>query len=311
MVHAWLPYRDDEDTAHHYRYAKGEMNIDPLLDWITEEVQKSVKLLEQGHYMEYVESHFPLRYREGSISRRNYWKYVPSDIKRSFGNLDLKVKKEFLKWVKEHQDDQPTVENFTSGDYFRTSKIYYEIKGLIREDERNLTPRELYLRHSDGRCGKLTDLDIDSATEFADWLRNGSYEHHAFEIDYAHKWLRPCEKDGKIDFSLTYYLDEENAELIADVMKMVNRGVPMGARHFTYLAKEISGCGKYNIVPPCYDSKRWLSHEELLKRIEKKEPLSENRRLPYDAPEELVDKIKWKPLPKVEMKKTNTRRNSK
>ncbi len=294
----------DEDTAHHYnRYAKGEMDIAPLLDWITQEVQKAVKLLENGRYMEYVDSHFPLRYREGSISRKKYWKYVPSDIKRSFGNIDPKTKKEFLKWVKEHKNDQPAVENFTSGDYFRACKIYYEIKGLIGEDEGNLTPRELYLRHSDGRCGRLTDLDVDSATEFADWLRSGTYEHHAFEIDYADKWLRPCEKDGKFDLSLTYYLDEENAELISNVMELVKRGVPIGARHFTTLAEKISGCGKYNIVSPCYDSKRWLSHEELLRRAKQKEPPSENRRLSYDAPEELVKQIKWKPLPKVVMMK--------
>ncbi len=300
---AAVPY--DKDTSHHYERVEGEMDIAPLLDWITQEVHKALELLKKGQYMEYVDKHFPVRYREGSISRKKYWKYVPSDVKLSFGNLDPKIKREFLKWVKEHQNDQPKIDNFTSGDYFRACKIYYEIKGLIRENEGDLTPRELYLKHSDGRCGGLTDLDIDSASEFADWLRSGCYEHHAFEIDYAHKWLTPYEENGKIDLGLTYYLDEQNAELIGDVLEMVKRGVPIGARHFTALAKIMEGHGTYSIVSPCYNSNRWISYRDFQKSRKKstynRDRLSERRVLPLEAPEEMMNEIKWKPLPKIEM----------
>ena len=273
-----------------------------LVSWIIDEVKKNITRLADRTYVQFLEKNIPKKYREGIIKQSDFWRYVPEDFSLTFGKVDKIEIQRFLSWYDEHKDDQPLIENITADYYFQICKVYYEIKGMIGEKEKKCTPEELYWKFSDGRASGLDKIPVDDPNAFRRWLH--SYpEHHAWEINYAHKWLRIEEgENGKFDLSYNLY-EHETGELLHDLLNLLDKGVLIGARHYTHLAESLQGNYDIEITSPCYNPSSW--GKELVKtnfNVPFRTGARYHRRLPKSPSEELLNAIHWLPFPPVRLK---------
>lgn len=277
-------------------------DICPLLEWMLEKSESAINLLREGTYMDYVRDSITPECREGRIDCKTYWSFVPEAKARQFGPIDPDIEREFITWVDEHSDDEFGVDKFTSGDYFRACREYYEVTGNLKESDEGKTPKELYKRYSDGRYDRLCELDEDSPEEFDRWLTEGHYEHHTWELDYAHIWLAVEKENGNYYLSLSYYGDYDVHTQIEVIMKLVNRGLPIPARIYKDLVRKLKGDGLIKIVSRLADYEKWLPVDEWRrKREDEYSQLIDTVLLPQPTPDGLVKAITWSDIPAVRL----------
>ena len=70
-----------------------------------------------------------------------------------------------------HREENSQVVDMTANKFFEYCRIAY-LASERKEDhfDHNLSGRELYSRHADGRCGALLEIDPDSPDQFLAWL---------------------------------------------------------------------------------------------------------------------------------------------
>lgn len=275
------------------------IDICPLLKWMMEETQKAIAMLREGTYMDYVRANISPECKCGQIDCKTYWSFVPEAKIQKFGQIDPESERMFLTWVDLHSEDEVGVDRFTSGDYFRACKEYYEVTGKLKESDMGKTPKELYQKYSDGRDGGLCELNEESAEEFDRWLTEGHYEHHVWELDYAHIWLQVDKDNGKYYLKLYYHGDSKAFTEIKVVIALVKRGLPISAHFYKNLAKKLKGVGFIAVVAEVANYDNWIPLE---KRRIRDPQLIDSVVLPRPAPDGLVESIDWSDIPDVRLK---------
>ena len=295
-----------EEWDDYHRFCQGKLDVRPLLAWMESEIKNCMKELEAGTYMTRIKETLPYRYREGEILCKRYWEFYPEQRERTYGELLPDEQERFLIWYEKNKDRNPGLETFTSRDYFNACRVYYEITGKLKEEDSEKTSRELYLKYSDGRDGHLRDLEEDSAKAFAEWLEKGYYEHHVWELDYAHKWLRVHKRDGKYNLTLTYYDDFEVSELLPVVLAMAERGLPMDASAYSGTVRKIKGEGYLTVASPLFSSNWWeVNANPFFNNRDERLKYDERRCLRVPVPDEILKEVKWYDLPEVSIKDSN------
>lgn len=134
-------------------------------------------------YNAQLEKNLSYQKRTGRIVRKAFWDILGEDAERldeKLGNYHIDVMKTVVK--KQKMAKQPQIHTgISADDFFRYCEICYDANHYFDEADEKLSPREKYIRMSDGRHGGLLDIDPGSKDDFIKWYRSD-------RIMGAHPW---------------------------------------------------------------------------------------------------------------------------
>lgn len=165
-----------------------------LLPLLTEAAEKSMAMLKNGTYNDYVEKNLPYEHRTGVIKRSDEWKADPDAKKYVWENMDEETYTRFRSLLPTNGEEKISrIKPFTANDFFKACYIgykacSYDLNGLDEPSwqESNATTKSpmniysrAYLRYADGRDEGLTGtghglnedpgIDFDSPSEWDAW----------------------------------------------------------------------------------------------------------------------------------------------
>ncbi|MBQ9438642.1 MAG: hypothetical protein IJU50_09965 [Lachnospiraceae bacterium] len=153
-----------------------------LLPLLTEAVKKSMDMLREGTYNDFVDKNLPYQHRIGVISRKNLWTVYPKDRESIFENLSEEVYRKFQDYLADNDKYKiGRMKSFTANDFFKACELGYKAceKAGFKYDCGDMTPVELYLHFADGRDEGLTGtghglnegpgIDFDDPKAWDEW----------------------------------------------------------------------------------------------------------------------------------------------
>ena len=269
-----------------------KMNMGDFLLWIIEELKWCIEMLQKGTYNDYIRDNLPYEHRAGVIRRKEYWRYVPRDKKRTLGDVDEHEKKEFLAWHEQYKEESGYgMKCMTSGEYFEACDVLYELFG--KREEEYLTPIEKYKKYSDGRDNGLTQLDVHSKEQFEEWYAIGFFDH-AWDLYWGKAAsLRLFRRDDGCCY-FDYY-DKCVGETIHYALELIKHGCVLCAAHYNAMVQEMQGEDMITICPQgCGVIYYERGAKETLRA-------SDYRLLPETYSKELVESITWYDIPEVKL----------
>lgn len=146
-----------------------------LLPLLTEAVKKSMDMLRNGAYNDFVEKNLPYQHRTGVISRKDLWTVYPENRENIFENLSDEVYRKFQNYLADNDKYKiGRIKSFTANDFFKACELGYRAceKAGFEYHCRDMSPVELYLHFADGRdeglTGKGHGLHKGTSIEFDD-----------------------------------------------------------------------------------------------------------------------------------------------
>lgn len=232
-----------------------DMEVPELARWLVDSVKGRIRMLEDGTYNDFVRENLPPRHRTGTVLNGKCWDAAPRYLAKIRGNLsDADVEEFCVKaYEQEKWDDIPYgIKDMTANDFFRFCAMGYSACGYEDGDR---TPKERYVRHSDGRDDGLTALDPDSPEAFADWLYCRSYcGGHPWEVCGDGKDANvtlSVKGDRKGGYRL--YLDGDSwtrsAETSRFYLALTRAGLPVYLQNAGTLADRLRGKERLGIIP--------------------------------------------------------------
>ena len=191
-----------------------------LCELILPAAQKSMEMLRDGTYNNYVEKNLPYEHRTGVILRSDEWKVAPDVKDYVWENMDDVTFQAFKVYLASNSKDEiERFTTFTANTFFRACVMGYKAIGYALED---LTPVQAYLRYADGRDDGLTGtghglnegpgIDPDDPSAWDKWyngprggghpwevVRGGNSTHVELYVMNDKEELRYQLRSGKID----------------------------------------------------------------------------------------------------------------
>jgi len=152
-------------------------------------VEKSMGMLREGSYNDYVSNHLPYPFRTGVIRRSVVYAHEPEYQENVKDGLKDEENDHFKKLITSGVNNEETIgrlSSFTANDFFRACCLGYKACGY---DLTNLSPSQAYLKYADGRDEGLTGtgyglnegpgIDFDDPVAWDAWYfdRNRSGGH--------------------------------------------------------------------------------------------------------------------------------------
>lgn len=160
--------------------------LNDLLDFIIVKAKKSIKLMKDGIYNDYVKNNLSFKNRFGVIKRSDYWNIYPEVEKELYEKINENEISDFVKYARSKTEDR--IKEMNASMYFEWVKIALEAIGY---EVSNMAAKEVYLKYADGRdngLSSLSDLDYEA---FANWyLDNQWHFDHTFEIVPGYSFSR-------------------------------------------------------------------------------------------------------------------------
>lgn len=232
-----------------------EYNISEFVEWILEAVKEVIIQLEKGMYNRNVREKLPAWHRTGTILRKDYWDVYPDGRKAFFTPISKDDVDEFVKCMAAqrdmHSDVDKRIEGVTANDFYRFCAMGYKENGY---DGADLSPKEQYYKHADGRDDGLSEIDGDSPEAFIQWY-NDSHKR------VGHPW-EVCRGGNSTHISLYLHKDEEGWYLSIDgdawnrtiesvkfYLALHREGLPVYMHKGKQLADRLMEKEKIGIVP--------------------------------------------------------------
>lgn len=179
-----------------------ETNITEFAEWLLFALKDVVEQLHNGTYNDYVKNNLPPQHRTGTILRKDFWDVWPEEREDFFKDISTEDVHEFVRLASAQGENYDSLDKYlgsmTANDFFRYCALGYAEN---KYDHCDLTPKEQYYKHADGRDEGLRDIDADSPEAFDNWLKNR--EHHG-----GHPWeVRSGGNSTHIDLRV-YYNDK-------------------------------------------------------------------------------------------------------
>lgn len=159
-----------------------------LFSFLKKEVIRVKQELRDGTCNSHVEENLPVKYRTGSILRRDYYEIFPDCREAMRDGLTEKEINRFLKIYEERKSGYrpDLLQNVSAGDFYKVCSNLYLTSPNEYPEAKDLTPKEMYLHYADGRDEGMRDLPEDSAESFAAWLADDSHSGgHPWEITHT------------------------------------------------------------------------------------------------------------------------------
>ena len=169
-------FPDHKPDSHPY-------NISELVEWLVEAVQGVIHDLKNDTYNARVQQQLPIQPRPGTIRRKDFWDVYPSAREDFFKDITQDEVDRFVAYMGDQREEDRFscgIPAMTAGDFYRFFSLGYKANNY---DWCELSPKEQYYKHADGRDEGLKYIDMDSPEAFAQWYhdpkRGGG---HPFEV---------------------------------------------------------------------------------------------------------------------------------
>lgn len=230
-------------------------DISELLDWFIVEVKECIAMMKDGTYNSFVEKNLPPRQRTGTIVRKHYWDVFPEDREEFFKDLTQDEVEKFCELasaqVKDVDDGDKRVETMTAADFFRCCALGYKANNY---EGCELSDKEQYYMHADGRDEGLKYIDPNDPAAFAEWLDNP-------KRGGGHPW-EVCRGGNSTHVSLIVYHDDKGyymylsgssvgrtVETIKFYLALSEAGYPVYISEADLLIERLRETEKIGIVP--------------------------------------------------------------
>lgn len=211
--------------------------------------------LQDGSYNDFVDANLPPQHRTGTLVRKYLWDAFPDARTSFFKNISPADVAEFVKCASEQDSDRRRLTNhlkeMTANDFFSFCALGYKENNY---EGCELTPREQYYKHADGRDDGLGEIDGDSPEAFHEWYNDRN--HHG-----GHPW-EVCRGGNSTHVSLYVHEDEDGytltvagdawtrtIESVKFYLALRRAGLPVYMMEATALADRLTEKEKIGIVP--------------------------------------------------------------
>ena len=298
----WLDHQLILDVSPDTEAEKWGMDIVLLLHWLTDSVKTCISEIEDGTYDERVRKELPVELRTGTISRKALWKVWPNEKKEYFANLPDADVREFLDLITDSNDArEPLPKTFlrtmTSGLFFRACALGYEANNY--EGCGTLSPKELYLKHADGRDEGLRNVPENSPEAFAKWHEHDRYGGgHPWEVcrggNSTHISLFVSHLEQGYFFSVAGKSWDRSVEAIKFFLALHRNGLPVVIFDGKELAARVAGIDKIGIVPQSVLPRYCES-------LFQNEKILDFMNLPYEDRKKFASHVVWQDVPEVRL----------
>ena len=230
-------------------------DISEFAQWILDALNAAYKKLQDGTYNDFVDSDLPPQHRTGTLVRKYLWDAFPDARTSFFKNISPADVAEFVKCASEQDSDRRRLTNhlkeMTANDFFSFCALGYKENNY---EGCELTPREQYYKHADGRDDGLGEIDGDSPEAFHEWYNDRN--HHG-----GHPW-EVCRGGNSTHVSLYVHEDEDGytltvagdawtrtIESVKFYLALRRAGLPVYMMEATALADRLTEKEKIGIVP--------------------------------------------------------------
>ena len=270
-------------------------NISELVQWLLDEVKRCVAELEAGVYNENVRKNLPAQHRTGTITRKEIYDIFPDQRDDFFADLSEQDKQDFIQFASDDVPEKHLLQ-MTADDFLRFCSYGYvanNYKGI------DLSPREQYRLHADGRDDGLLEIDPDSPEAFYAWLTDRTrFGGHPWEVcrggNSTHISLN-VHHDGK-GYYLTLAGDawSRTIETVKFYLALYRRDIPICLLEAPTLVMRLQETEKIGIVPegimPAY-CEGYFPNEHVITF----------RNLPKDNRDEVVAHCVWQEIDEVKL----------
>ena len=274
--------------------------VDYILEGLNEIVRNTIKKIEQGTYIQNLEREIPPQHRTGTIVRKDYWDIFPENREDFLKDITQEDINEFIEYMK-HQDhndyrSKDRLQKMTAGDFYRFCELGYKENNYRCVGE--LSAKDLYYVHADGRDEGLKDIDIEDPDAFKDWLLEN-------RVRGGHPW-EVCSGGNSTHISLYvgynngYYLTLAGSSLVRTIetvkfyLALKREGLPVFLSEGNLLMERFLETEKIGVVPegiiPVYCSGHFPD-----------EHIISFMNLPDERTEEIAKKCVWQPLKNVQL----------
>lgn len=229
--------------------------ISEFAQWILDALNAAYKKLQDGSYNDFVDANLPPQHRTGTLVRKYLWDAFPDARTSFFKNISPADVAEFVKCASEQDSDRRRLTNhlkeMTANDFFSFCALGYKENNY---EGCELTPREQYYKHADGRDDGLGEIDGDSPEAFHEWYNDRN--HHG-----GHPW-EVCRGGNSTHVSLYVHEDEDGytltvagdawtrtIESVKFYLALRRAGLPVYMMEATALADRLTEKEKIGIVP--------------------------------------------------------------
>lgn len=233
-------------------------DIKEFLDWLNSKVETETGLLKKNvdSYNKYIQKNLSYGKRFGRIKRKDHWNILGSEAIRLDEQIGVEKIKRLGKYVSESEKNKSfaLIQGMTADDFFKYCGICYDANDYFKDSEKNLTPKEKYLRFADGRDAGLRNIPGDSKQAFIDWYfgkdRMGS---HPFEIcrggNSTHISLYASYKDNKWSLRLAGSSIGRVEETVKMAVALYDRKIPFVLEKKKEIFQMVTGNDYIGIVP--------------------------------------------------------------
>ena len=230
-------------------------DISEFAQWILDALNAAYKKLQDGSYNDFVDANLPPQHRTGTLVRKYLWDAFPDARTSFFKNISPADVAEFVKCASEQDSDRRRLTNhlkeMTANDFFSFCALGYKENNY---EGCELSPREQYYKHADGRDDGLGEIDGDSPEAFHEWYNDRN--HHG-----GHPW-EVCRGGNSTHVSLYVHEDEDGytltvagdawtrtIESVKFYLALRRAGLPVYMMEATALADRLTEKEKIGIVP--------------------------------------------------------------
>jgi len=154
-----------------------------LVTWILNAVENCIENLRAETYNEFVNKNLPYKKRVGKILGEECWRIYPKWKEEYLKDIANDEIRQFLELIKDQPEISPIgrLSKMTAGSFYDYCRLGYEANNY--EGINEMTPKELYYRHADGRDDGLKDVPEDSADAFMAWFNDKKrFGGHPWEV---------------------------------------------------------------------------------------------------------------------------------
>ncbi len=274
--------------------------ITPFTEWLVSCVQDTIEKLKAGTYMPYIRENLPAGRRTGIILREDFWDFYDGEKEAYFKGLTETDIAEFISYMDEQNEKDIKFDNYihdmTANDFFRCCALGY---AAMNYDGCDLTPKEQYKKHADGRDEGLLEIDADSPSAFKSWLtdrnRGGG---HPWEVcrggNSTHIDLMVYHKDDGYFLYLRGSAYTRSSEAIKFYLALRRNNIPVILRDGSVLKQRVLGTEKVGVVPqgviPRYCESRFPDDN-----------ITSFINLPYENTDLMAAKCIWQELDEIKL----------
>lgn len=229
--------------------------IPEFVQWMIDGVKECIQMLRDGTYNDFVRDNLPPRHRYGTIRRKDFWDVWPEMRAEFFKDISKEDVAEFIKKASEQTEQYNEIEGrmpeMTANDFYRFCAMGYAANNYEGCD---MTPKEQYYLHADGRDEGLRDIVPDSPEAFNIWLYDSNRRGgHPWEVcrggNSTHVALNVMQDERGYWLYLAGDAWNRTIETVKFYLALTRAGVPVFLAEAHTLADRLAEKEKIGIVP--------------------------------------------------------------